>query len=87
MLRYILQNVYIKHRFLENNKWPMRTVPTKYAFWKAWSVISLLSCPVFMSDDAQRTELQVQQVDGQRKRKQYSYGSCDRFFARLDSCR
>jgi len=63
MLRYILQNVCIKHRFPENNKWPIRTVPRKYAFSKAWSVISLLSCPVVMSDDVQRTELQAQQVD------------------------
>jgi hypothetical protein len=87
MLCYILQNVCIKYRFPENNKWPMRTVPTKYAFSKASSVISFLSCPVVMSDDVQGTELQIQQVDVKRKRKQYSYSSCNYVCAHLHSRR
>lgn len=84
---YIIQNVCIKHRIPESNNWPIRTVPTKYALSKASSVISLLSCPVVMSDNVQRTELQVQQVGVKRKRKQYSYSSCDYVWARLHSCR
>jgi len=59
----------------------------KVCLLKASSVISLLPCPVVTSDDVQRTEVQVQQVDVKRKRTQYSYSSCDYVCARLHSCR